>query len=153
MKTALPGRARCWSASSSYCSERSAPCADRLDRMRADREPFKMKVILIADDEPSLRLLVRETIGSDRYTVLDAADGDAAWELIQEHHPSIVLLDVSMPGRTGLELARAIKADPALAGTHVVLLSAKAQQLDVADGLAAGGDRYMTKPFSPLELL
>jgi CheY-like chemotaxis protein len=112
-----------------------------------------MAVVLIADDEPSLRLLVRATISSDRYTVVEAADGDTAWVLVQEHRPAVALLDVAMPGRTGLDVAQAIKSDPELASTYVVLLTAKAQETDVAVGIAAGADRYLTKPFSPLELL
>jgi CheY-like chemotaxis protein len=112
-----------------------------------------MTTVLIADDEPSLRLLVYTTIESDQYQVVEAEDGDEAWQLLKEHRPDVALLDVSMPGRTGLELARAIKDDPELAATRVVLLTAKAQPADVEAGLAAGADYYLTKPFSPLELL
>jgi CheY-like chemotaxis protein len=109
--------------------------------------------VLIADDEPSLRLLVSATIASDEYDVVEAIDGDEAWGLIRQHRPSVVLLDVQMPGRTGLELARAIRQDPDLAKTCVILLTSKAQQSDVQAGMDAGADRYLTKPFSPLELL
>jgi CheY-like chemotaxis protein len=112
-----------------------------------------MTTVLIADDEPSLRLLVSATIASDDYDVLEAVDGDEAWGLIRRHHPSVVLLDVQMPGRTGLDLTRAIRRDPDLAKTSVILLTSKAQQVDIEAGLAAGADRYLTKPFSPLELL
>jgi len=62
-------------------------------------------------------------------------------------------LDVQMPGRAGLELTYAIRGDPELSRTFVVLLTSKAQQADIQAGLAAGADRYLTKPFSPLELL
>jgi CheY-like chemotaxis protein len=112
-----------------------------------------VKTILIADDEPNMRLLVCATIASDQYTVLEAADGDQAWELIQQHRPSVALLDVQMPGRSGLELVRAIKADPLLRATYVILLTALSMEADVAEGLQAGADLYLTKPFSPLELL
>lgn len=112
-----------------------------------------MVTVLIADDEAPLRLLVAATIESNEYAVVEAADGDEAWALLQQHRPAVALLDVSMPGRTGLELARAIKADPELAATRIVLLTAKAQPADVAAGLAAGADLYLTKPFSPLELI
>jgi len=108
---------------------------------------------MIADDEPSLRLLVSATIASDQYRVVEAEDGDEAWQLIQQHKPEVALLDVQMPGRTGLELTRAIKSDPGLSATRVILLTSKAQEADIAAGLAAGADRYLTKPFSPLELL
>src|SRR3954451_7104894 len=109
--------------------------------------------VLIADEETSLRLLLPATISAEPYTVVEAADGDEAWALLQRYRPRLALLDVAMPGRTGLELTRAIRADPAVAGTYIVLLTAKAQKADVAAGLAAEADRYLTKPFSPLELL
>ena len=112
-----------------------------------------MTTVLIADDEPSLRLLVSATISSDEYEVVEAMDGDEAWSLIRRYHPSVVLLDVQMPGQTGLELTRSIRQDPDLASTCVILLTSKAQQADIRAGLEAGADRYLTKPFSPLELL
>ncbi len=112
-----------------------------------------MKVVVVADDEPSLRLLVLATIDSVKRQVIEAADGDEAWTQIQQHRPALALLDVQMPGRTGLELTRLIKQDPALAGTQVILLTSKAQESDIAAGIAAGADHYLTKPFSPLELL
>ena len=112
-----------------------------------------MTTVLIADDEPSLRLLVSATIASEEYEVIEAMDGDEAWGLIRRHRPTVVLLDVQMPGQTGLELTRSIRNDPDLARTCVILLTSKAQQTDVQAGLEAAADRYLTKPFSPLELL
>ena len=109
--------------------------------------------VLIADDEPSVRLLVQATIAEDNLNVVEAQDGDEAWSLIRETHPNVVLLDVQMPGRTGLEILRDIKADPALQSTRVILLTASASESDIAAGLAAGADAYLTKPFSPRELL
>jgi CheY-like chemotaxis protein len=112
-----------------------------------------MTTVLIADDEPSLRLLVNATISSDEYDVIEAVDGEEAWGLIRQHKPHVALLDVQMPGRTGLELTRAIRSDPELAPMCVILLTSKAQQADIQAGMDAGADRYLTKPFSPLELL
>jgi CheY-like chemotaxis protein len=109
--------------------------------------------LLIADDEPSMRLLVRATIESDAYRVIEAGDGDEAWALINQYRPSLVLLDIQMPGRTGLEIVRSIKSDPSMGETHVILLTAKALPSDIEVGTAAGADCYLTKPFSPLELL
>lgn len=111
-----------------------------------------MHTILIADDQPAIRTLVTLAVTSERVTVLQAADGSEAWQLIQRHRPALVLLDVQMPGRDGYDLARAIRADPALAGMKIAILSAQAQGHDVETGLAAGADRYITKPFSPTEL-
>ncbi|MHB8613118.1 MAG: response regulator transcription factor [Candidatus Dormibacteraceae bacterium] len=112
-----------------------------------------MRTVLIADDESSIRLLVHATIESDDYTVVEAADGAQAWALTKELKPSLVLLDVQMPGRSGLEVLRAIKADPNLKATRVILLTSKAQERDIEVGLIAGADFYLTKPFSPLDLL
>jgi CheY-like chemotaxis protein len=112
-----------------------------------------VRTVLIVDDEPSVRLLVSATIASDQYRVIEAADGDEAWRLLQMCRPAVVLLDVQMPGRTGLELTREIKRDPSLQRTKVILLTARTQEADVHAGMAAGADLYLTKPFSPLELL
>jgi CheY-like chemotaxis protein len=109
--------------------------------------------VLIADDEPSMRLLVHTTIESKEYDVAEAADGDEAWAYITQHKPQLVLLDIQMPGRNGLEIMKAIRSDPTLNGTRVILLSAKALAADVDAGMEAGADFYLTKPFSPLELL
>jgi CheY-like chemotaxis protein len=112
-----------------------------------------LPTVVIADDEPSMRLLVHATIESDDYTVVEAGDGSQAWEMIQQHKPSLVLLDVQMPGKSGLEVLQLVKADPSLASTRVILLTAKAQESDIESGLIAGADFYLTKPFSPLDLL
>jgi CheY-like chemotaxis protein len=112
-----------------------------------------MKTVLVADDEASLRLLVSATIASDEYVIVEASNGEDAWRLLREHRPELALLDVQMPGRTGLELTQQIREDAALAETHVILLTSKAQEIDIQAGLAAGADYYLTKPFSPLQLL
>jgi len=112
-----------------------------------------LRTVLIADDESSIRLLVHATIESDDYKVVEAADGAQAWAMAQELRPSLVLLDVQMPGRSGLEVLRSIKADPDLKATRVILLTSKAHERDIEVGLIAGADFYLTKPFSPLDLL
>jgi two-component system phosphate regulon response regulator PhoB len=109
--------------------------------------------ILVVDDDPKLRRLVALALSIGGLTVLEAGDADAAWELLVRHRPAPVLLDVSMPGRSGLELARDIKADPELAATRVVILSALAHEAEREAGLAAGADLYLTKPFFPSRLL
>ena len=109
--------------------------------------------VLIADDEPSMRLLVRATIESDQYQVLEASDGDEAWAMINKHKPAVVLLDVQMPGRSGLEVLAMIRADASFVATRVIMLTARALKSDVEIGLSAGADLYLTKPFSPLDLL
>ena len=109
--------------------------------------------MLIADDEPSMRLLVHTTIQSDDYNIAEASNGDEAWTFIKQYKPSLVLLDIQMPGRSGLEILDSIKRDPSLSAIRVILLTARALTSDVTAGMAAGADFYLTKPFSPLELL
>jgi DNA-binding response OmpR family regulator len=115
--------------------------------------PSPSLTVLVADDEPHLRLLVRATIESHHYAVVEAHDGDEAWRLLRAHRPALALLDVRMPGRSGLELTRAIRADPELSGMVIILLTSQTEEEDVQAGLSAGADRYLTKPFSPLQLL
>ena len=109
--------------------------------------------LLIADDEPAVRALVRVTLEDDDYRILEAADGVEALQKIRDENPSLVLLDIMMPGMNGLEVCRIVKSDPTTSGTVVVMLTAQAQQRDRDRGLAAGADVYFTKPFSPLALL
>ena len=109
--------------------------------------------ILIADDESSMRLLVHVTIESGKYNILEAADGDEAWAMIKQHKPSLVILDIQMPGRNGLEILGSIKSDSSLKGTRVILLTAKALEAELVAGMTAAADFMMTKPFSPLDLL
>jgi two-component system, OmpR family, phosphate regulon response regulator PhoB len=112
-----------------------------------------MRTLLIADDESGIRSLVRMTLQRKQYEILEASDGEEALALARKHHPELVLLDVMMPGLTGFEVCRALKDDPATADATVVMLSAKAQDSDRAEGIAAGADDYFTKPFSPIALL
>jgi len=123
------------------------------ERRRKGRSMAPWHTILIADDDAQVRLLVHVTIASDAYFVLEATDGDEAWEILQTCRPDVVLLDVHMPGRDGVALTRAIRADPLLAPTRVILLTGAGTPEHVAAGYAAGADHYLLKPFSPLQLL
>ncbi len=112
-----------------------------------------MKKILIADDEQPLRMLVRATLGENDYQVLEATDGNQALALAQAEHPDVLLLDVSMPGLSGFEVCEKLKSNPETNHIKVVMLTAWAQQSNREQGLAAGADHYLIKPFSPLDLL
>ena len=112
-----------------------------------------MRKLLIADDESGIRSLVRMTLERDSYQILEASDGEEAIAMAREYHPEVVLLDVMMPGLSGFDVCRALKGDPTTAEATVVLLTAKAQESDRAEGIAAGADHYFTKPFSPIALL
>lgn len=111
--------------------------------------------ILLVDDNAQMRNLLRITFSSyPEYELLQAQSGKEAIDLISLHRPEILFLDVMMPGEMdGLDVCRYVKDSPELKSTFVVLLSAKGQKQDIADGMEAGADKYLTKPFSPLALI
>jgi DNA-binding response OmpR family regulator len=108
--------------------------------------------VLIADDEPNIVISLEFLMQREGHAVSVARDGDAALAAILRERPDLVLLDVMMPGRSGFDVCQAVRADPALAGVKIVLLTAKGRDTDVAKGLALGADAYVTKPFSTREL-
>jgi two-component system alkaline phosphatase synthesis response regulator PhoP len=115
-----------------------------------------MPTVLIVDDEQHIRLLIEQTLEEledGGVQLLTAADGEEALEVVGIHRPELVFLDVMMPKKNGFEVCAAIKGDLGLAATKVVLLTAKGQAVDREAGMAAGADRYVTKPFDPDELL
>ncbi|MBO9534415.1 MAG: response regulator [Solirubrobacteraceae bacterium] len=109
--------------------------------------------ILIADDEAALRMLVRATLDTGHLSILEASDGETALRLAREARPDLILLDWSMPGLTGLEVAQALHSDPATADLPIVMLTARALPFDQEAARDAGVAHYMTKPFSPRALL
>jgi putative two-component system response regulator len=110
------------------------------------------KKILVADDEASIRLLVRSIL-SGTYTVIEAADGQEAVEEARKHNPALVLMDIVMPEKDGLQACYEIKCDLATEAIPVVMLTAIDQELDKKLSADMGADGYITKPFSPQELL
>jgi DNA-binding response OmpR family regulator len=104
--------------------------------------------VLVADDEDDIRALVALAVRKAGCTVVaSVADGAAALDSARTELPDLAVLDVSMPGATGLEVCAALRADPVTAGIRILLLSAGASLEDVAAGLAAGADAYLAKPF------
>jgi two-component system phosphate regulon response regulator PhoB len=110
------------------------------------------KTILIADDEPNIRQLVAFTLRRRGFEIVEAEDGITALDLIRQSAPDLVVLDVMMPGLTGIAVLQQLSADPATAEIPVVLLSAKGQGVEIEEGLASGARLYLVKPFSPREL-
>ena len=108
--------------------------------------------ILIADDEPNILISLEYLMKREGYEVHLARDGQEALDVMQRVRPQLVLLDVMMPKKTGFEVCQALRADDALKGTRVLMLTAKGRDTDVARGLGVGADAYMTKPFSTQEL-
>jgi two-component system, OmpR family, alkaline phosphatase synthesis response regulator PhoP len=109
--------------------------------------------VLIADDQPSIRRIIRLTLETGHFEILEAPDGPAALDLARREHPDLVFLDWTMPGMPGIEVCRRLRDDPATETIRIVMLTARSQPADRAIATAMGADDYMTKPFSPLELL
>ena len=109
--------------------------------------------ILIADDEPAIVELVRFTLEDPGVAVVEAATGLEALDLARATRPDLILLDVHMPGLTGIEVCRRLRHEPAFAGACIVMLTAAGQEWDRLQGRAVGADEYLTKPFSPLQLI
>lgn len=107
--------------------------------------------ILVVDDEPALLRLMEFLLARQGYTMLTATNGEEALERIRSHRPDLVVLDIMMPKMDGYSVAEAMRADadPQVARTPIIMLSAKAQDEDIERGLQAGVNEYITKPFSP----
>lgn len=112
-----------------------------------------MKKVLIVEDQPDVRDLIRITLELEHFEIHEAPDGMAGLAEAQRLRPDLVLLDIMMPGLDGLQLCHRLKSDPALKRTRVVMLTARDQAADRRQASQAGADHYLVKPFSPLELL
>ena len=108
-----------------------------------------MATVLVVDDEPIVREVVVRYLEREGHTTLQADHGDRAQEMIERQHPDLVVLDVMLPGKDGLELCRWIRARSEL---PIILLTARGEEADRIVGLELGADDYVTKPFSPREL-
>lgn len=109
--------------------------------------------IVAADDEADIRRLVAFTLRRRGYVVIEASAGDEALTLIRQEQPDLAVLDVLMPGMTGIEVAQALSQDPTTASIPIILLSALGQVTDVKAGLQSGARIYLTKPFAPPDLV
>ena len=109
--------------------------------------------IVIADDEPNLVIPLEYMLKREGYEVTVARDGQEALDAIARVKPQLVLLDVMMPRKSGFDVCQALRADEANRELRILLLTAKGRDDDVAKGLALGADAYVTKPFSPKELV
>ena len=107
------------------------------------------RTVLVCDNESVMRALVRATLEAD-FEILEARDGDEALAAIARHAPDLLLLDMMMPGRTGLEVVAELRA--AGETLPVVMVTARAQASDRVRAVDAGADRFLPKPFSPAEL-
>ena len=111
------------------------------------------KKILIADDNENIREALTYLLEDEGYKLWLARDGAETLKRVKEVHPDILFLDIMMPEINGYDVCRAIKADPALQNTYVIMLTAKGQVAEQERGKEVGADEYIVKPFSPMEIL
>lgn len=111
------------------------------------------KTVLIADDEPSILISLEYLLEQAGYQVLSAHDGQEALDLALERRPNLLLLDVMMPRLNGFDVCARLRAEPALAGLRIVMLTAKGRDVEISQGLSLGANAYVTKPFATRELM
>ena len=112
-----------------------------------------MSKVLIVEDETNIRQLVKYNLEKESYQVLEAEDGLQGLRLAKAEKPDLVLLDLMLPQMDGLEVCRSLKGNQATAALPIIMLTAKSEEIDKVIGLELGADDYMTKPFSPRELV
>jgi two-component system, OmpR family, response regulator MtrA len=108
--------------------------------------------IVVADDEADIRRLIVFTLRRRGYEIIEASTGDSALAQVRDSMPDLVVLDVMMPGLTGLEISRLLAADAATASIPILMLSAMGQAAEIEAGLSSGAHSYLVKPFAPREL-
>ncbi len=106
--------------------------------------------IMVVEDEAALAGVVRDYLAREDYSVLTVGDGPAALDLARARQPDVVILDVMLPGLDGVEVCRRLRQ---FSDAYVLMLTARAEEIDTIVGLSAGADDYLTKPFSPRELV
>lgn len=112
-----------------------------------------MTTVLVADDDTDIRELVAFKLGQAGYEVVTVPDGVAALDAARAQRPDLAILDLMMPGLSGLDVCSQLRRTEGTADVPVIMLTAKAQEQDVATGFATGADDYVVKPFSPRELV
>jgi phosphate regulon transcriptional regulator PhoB len=109
--------------------------------------------VLVIDDEKDIVSLLRYHLEKSGFHCLEGMDGTTALRLVREHHPDLLILDLMLPGMDGLEICRQLRQDAATARLPILMLTAKAEEVDRVVGLEVGADDYVVKPFSPRELV
>lgn len=109
--------------------------------------------IAVIEDEPDIREMIEHNLSREGFAVVTAADGEVGLDLVRQRGVDLVLLDLLLPGRNGIEVCKRLKADAATRGIPVIIVSAKGEESDIVLGLGVGADDYVTKPFSPRELV
>lgn len=109
--------------------------------------------VLVIDDERDILSLLRYHLEKAGFQCMEGMDGAVALRLVREHHPDLLILDLMLPGMDGLEVCRHLRQDAATARLPILMLTAKAEEVDRVVGLEVGADDYVVKPFSPRELV
>ncbi len=105
--------------------------------------------ILIADDEPDILEIIRYNLEAEGYTVITAKNGNEAIDKAKQHHPDLIILDIMMPGKTGMEVCSILRQQPDFKNTLIIFLTALSDESNEVKGLETGADDYLTKPISP----
>lgn len=113
----------------------------------------KPQKILIADDEPDIIEIVSYNLSKEGFEVFTAADGNEALQQARQHHPDLIILDIMMPGKTGVEVCQILRTQPEFAQTLIIFLTALSDETVHVKGLESGADDYVTKPVSPKVLI
>lgn len=112
------------------------------------------KIVLVVEDRPELRKLISLTLGVDALEIHEVDSGEGAVKMTKALRPDCVIMDVMMPGEIdGYQACKRIKDDPLIRNTPVIMLTARGQASDLAEGQKVGANAYLVKPFSPLQLL
>jgi two-component system alkaline phosphatase synthesis response regulator PhoP len=111
------------------------------------------RTILVVDDEPGIVTIARDYLDRAGFRVITTGDGTSALRLARSERPSLLVLDLMLPGMDGLDVARALREDPATRALPIIMLTARVEEADRLIGLELGADDYITKPFSPRELV
>jgi DNA-binding response OmpR family regulator len=112
-----------------------------------------MVTVLLAEDDTDIRDLVTFKLRQQGYEVRAFEDGLSALASARDDTPDLAVLDITMPGMSGLDVCRELRADPATSDVPIILLTARAQESDIETGFSVGADDYVVKPFSPRELV
>ena len=111
------------------------------------------KRVLVVEDQEDLGSMLRDLLAGSDYSVIEAADGAAGIAMAKSEHPDLILMDIQMPVIDGYEATRRIKADPAINGIPIIAVSSFAMKGDEEKARSVGCDHYVTKPYSPMQLL
>ena len=125
----------------------------RLSQVQRVSEPSAAERVLVVDDEPDIVALVAYHLAKSGYAVSTAASGTEGLAAARREKPSIIVLDLMLPGMSGLQMMEELRADRATSGIAVLMLTARREESDRIKGLTLGADDYLTKPFSPQELV